>query len=73
MQTLFLGLTEKEITHWGMTLGLSAFILYMLFIVFQLSLEAKAGKWGTFVLFLVLTLGMLGFIVKSILQWWWER
>jgi len=41
----------------------------MLFIVLNLALEAKAGKFGTFILFLVLSLGMLGFVAKNIIQW----
>jgi hypothetical protein len=72
MEGTFLGMNEAEIAQWGMTVGVSGFIAYMVFIVFNLSLEAKAGKFGTFILFLVLTLGMLGFVVKSVLQWMWE-
>ncbi|WP_334134593.1 DUF2788 domain-containing protein [Tepidimonas sp.] len=66
--TLF-GLTEAQIAQFGLTFGVGAFILYMLFIVLNLARESKAGKFGTFVLFLVLSLGMLGFIAKNIIQW----
>lgn len=64
------GFTEEQIATFGLTIGLTAFILYMFFIVGNLAYESKAGKFGTFVIFLVLTLGMLGFIAKSIIQWW---
>jgi hypothetical protein len=30
---------------------------------------SKAGKFGTFVLFLVLSFGMLGFLAKNVIQW----
>jgi hypothetical protein len=63
------GLTEAQISEFGMTFGLGAFILYMLFIIGNLAKESKAGRFGTFILFFVLAFGMLGFIAKGILQW----
>lgn len=63
------GLTEEQLSQWGLTFGVGAFILYMFFIIWNLSREAKAGKLGTFVLFLVLGFGMLGFIAKSVIAW----
>ena len=69
MENTIFGLTEGQIAQFGLTFGVGAFILYMLFIVLNLALEAKAGKFGTFILFLVLSFGMLGFIAKSIIQW----
>ena len=66
--TLF-GFTEAQIAQFGLSFGLGAFILYMLFIVLNLAREAKAGKFGTFILFLVLSFGMLGFVAKNIIQW----
>ena len=50
--------------HW-----VGAFMLYMLFIIGQLAWESKAGKFGTFVIFLGLAFGMLGFVAKGIIQW----
>ena len=66
--TLF-GYTEGQIAQFGLTFGVGAFILYMLFIVFNLARESKAGKFGTFVLFMVLSFGMLGFLAKNLIQW----
>jgi hypothetical protein len=66
--TLF-GYTEAQIAQFGLTFGVGAFILYMLFIVFNLARESKAGKFGTFVLFMVLSFGMLGFLAKNLIQW----
>ena len=40
----------------------------MLFIVYDLARQSKAGRFGTFVLFFVLAFGMLGFIAKAIIQ-----
>lgn len=69
MENTVFGLTEGQIAQFGLTFGVGAFILYMLFIVLNLAIEAKAGKFGTFILFLVLSLGMLGFVAKNVIQW----
>ncbi len=69
METTVFGLTEGQIAQFGLTFGVGAFILYMLFIVLNLARESKAGKFGTFVLFLVLSFGMLGFLAKNLIQW----
>ena len=63
------GYTEEQIASFGLTFGVGAFMLYMLFIIGQLAWESKAGKFGTFVLFLGLAFGMLGFAAKFIIQW----
>ncbi|MGE5384863.1 MAG: DUF2788 domain-containing protein [Betaproteobacteria bacterium] len=65
------GLTEEQITDFGLTWGLGAFILFMLFIIGELAWRSKAGKKGTIVLFLVLALGMLGFIAKIFIEKFW--
>ena len=63
------GFTEEQIAAFGLSFGLGAFMLYMLFIVGHLAWEAKAGKFGTFVLFLGLAFGMVGFVAKYLIQW----
>ena len=63
------GFSEQQIAAFGMTFGLGAFILYMLFVIWKLAKDSKAGSLGTMVLFFVLAFGMLGFVAKSILQW----
>ena len=65
------GLTEEQVSGFGMSFGLGAFMLYMLFIVGELAWKAKAGKTGTVVLFFVLSFGMLGFIAKLVFQLLW--
>ncbi len=62
------GYTEEQIAEFGVTFGIGGFILFMLFIIWQLARESKAGRTGTIVLFLVLALGMLGFIAKTVIQ-----
>ena len=69
MDNTIFGFTEGQIAQSGLTFGVGAFILYMLFIVLNLARESKAGKFGTFILFLVLSFGMLGFLAKNLIQW----
>ena len=66
---MMFGFTAAQIAQFGMTFGVGAFILYMLFIIFNLAMESKAGKFGTFVLFLVLAFGILGFVAKNVIAW----
>lgn len=63
------GLSEEQIAQLGLTFGVGGFICYMLFIILQLARESKAGRFGTFVLFLVLGFGILGFVAKNIIAW----
>ena len=63
------GLTEAQIAEFGMTFGLAGFMLFMLFIIWDLAKQSRAGRLGTFVLFFVLAFGMLGFIAKQIIAW----
>ena len=67
------GFTEEQIAGFGLSFGVGAFMLYMLFIIGQLAWESKAGKFGTFVMFLGLAFGMVGFVVKYLIQWYLER
>ncbi len=62
------GYTEEQIAWFGMTFGVSAFMLYMVFIIIQLARESKAGRYGTFVLFLALGVGLIGFVAKGIIR-----
>jgi hypothetical protein len=61
------GFTEEQIAEFGLTFGLSGFILFMLFIIWDLARKSRAGRLGTFVLFFVLAFGMFGFVAKTII------
>ncbi|WOP15582.1 DUF2788 domain-containing protein [Ottowia sp. SB7-C50] len=63
------GFNEEQIAWFGLTIGVGAFMLYMVFIIGHLAWEAKAGKFGTFVLFLALGFGMVGFVAKMLIEW----
>ena len=66
------GLTEEQVAAFGMTFGIAAFMLYMLFVIGELAWKSKAGKAGTVVLFFVLSFGMLGFVAKFVIQKVWR-
>ena len=63
------GFDEEQIAWFGLTFGVGALIGYMFFIIWRLAKESKAGRFGTFVLFVVLGFGMLGFIAKGVIKW----
>lgn len=62
------GYSEEQIAWFGMTFGVAAFMLYMVFIILQLARESKAGKFGTFVLLLGLGVGLVGFAAKGLIK-----
>ena len=64
------GYNEEQIAWFGLTFGVGAFMLYMVFIIFQLARESKAGKLGTFVLFLALGFGLLGYVAKGVIKYY---
>ncbi len=59
--------SPEDIEAIGVPVSMGVLICYMCFIVWNLAKESKAGKVGTFVLFFVLTFGMVGFVAKSII------
>ncbi len=65
--TIF-GFTEAQITELGMTYGVGGLMLLMIFIVGHLAWQSKVGKFGTFILFLGLTFGLVGFVAKFFIQ-----
>lgn len=58
---------EAEFANWSMKIGLTVLIIFLGFIVWDLGKKSQAGKFGMFILFLVLGLGVFGFIFKNVL------
>ncbi|HAF01122.1 MAG TPA: DUF2788 domain-containing protein [Methylophilaceae bacterium] len=69
MENTVFGFTEAQITAFGLTYGVGGLMLLMIFIVGHLAWKSKAGKMGTFALFLALTFGFVGFIAKYLIQY----
>ena len=70
---MIFGFTEEQIAQFFLTYGVGAFVAFMLFIIGHLAWESKAGKFGTFVIFLGLAVGFIGFGAKFVIQWYLEQ
>ncbi len=66
-------MTDEMLTKWGMQLLVPAVILFLMFIIWDLAKQSKAGKVGTFAMFLALSVGFIGYMIKVILQWQMEK
>jgi hypothetical protein len=64
---------DAWLTDYGVTLGVGALILFMVFIVWDLSRRSNAGKFGTFILFIALGMGILGFLIKGVITYLMEN
>ncbi|MEE4659209.1 MAG: DUF2788 domain-containing protein [Halieaceae bacterium] len=60
---------DAWLTEWGVTLGVGALILFMVFIVWDLAKRSDAGKFGTAILYLGLGLGIFGFLMKFVISY----
>ncbi|WP_347332607.1 DUF2788 domain-containing protein [Marinimicrobium locisalis] len=60
-------MTIEQFESWSLILGIGGLIAFMLFIVWDLAKSSKAGRFGTFILFLALGLGLAGFLIKTVL------
>ncbi len=60
-------MSEAEFSAWSLKIFLTGLIIFLGFIIWDLGKKSQAGKFGTFILFLVLGAGILGFIFKNIL------
>ncbi|WP_229802658.1 DUF2788 domain-containing protein [Parahalioglobus pacificus] len=59
-------------TEYGVTLGVGGLILFMVFIVADLARRSHAGKFGTFILYIALAMGILGFLIKVVITYMME-
>ncbi|MET1078668.1 MAG: DUF2788 domain-containing protein [Pseudomonas sp.] len=56
----------KVFEEWMMIILVGGLVLFMAFIVWDLAKKSKAGRYGSLVLFFALGLGVLGFIIKTV-------
>jgi len=56
-----------EIEALMLNIGLVIFAGFIFFIIYDLAKKSNAGKFGTFILFFVLGLGLAAFLLKTIL------
>lgn len=60
-------MTITEFEDLSLIIGIGGLVLFMVFIMWDLAKKSNAGKFGTFVLFTALGLGLLGFVIKTII------
>lgn len=50
----------------ALNVGLAIFAVFIFFIIYDLAKKSNAGKFGTFILFFALGLGLAAFLVKTV-------
>ena len=60
-------MTEAQFSAWAMKVGLTVLVIFIGSIVYDLGKKSNAGKFGMFILFFVLGLGVFGFLFKELL------
>ena len=61
-------IASSTVTSWGLYVLLPIFIGFLFFIMWDISKESKAGRAGTFWIFLALGAGFVGFLFKLLLE-----
>ncbi len=57
----------EQFEYWSLLIGITVLVVFMFFIIYDLGKKSKAGKFGMFILFFALGLGVLGFLIKTVL------
>ncbi len=60
-------MTIEQFESYALMLCVGGLILFMTFIMWDLAKKSNAGKFGTIILFGALGVGLLGFIIKTIM------
>jgi len=61
-------ITIQQFEQVSLIVCCSFLILFMLFVLYRLGKDSNAGKYGMFVIFFALSLGIFGFAMKSIIH-----
>lgn len=61
-------MTVQQFESISLFLGIGGLIAYMVYVMFRLAQESNAGRFGSFVIFGALGLGIVGFAAKSVIQ-----
>ena len=60
-------MSEVEFSALALKICVGGLVIFLGFIIWNLGKESKVGKLGMFILFLVLGLGIAGFLFKNLL------
>ena len=61
-------MNAEQFETWALRIGLPLLIGFMAFIIYDLGKRSNAGEFGQFVLYLGLFVGVLGFVIKLVLE-----
>lgn len=61
-------MTVEQFEYWSLTVGIGGLILWMMFIIWRMAKDSRAGRLGYVILFLVLGLGVFAFAAKSLVM-----
>lgn len=60
-------MTVDQFESYALILCVGGLIAFMTFIMWDLAKKSKAGRFGTMILFIALGIGLLGFLIKTVL------
>ena len=58
----------EDFESYALTIFVGGLILFMAFIMWDLAKKSNAGKFGSFILFTALGVGLLGFVIKTVMM-----
>ena len=64
---------DEWLTEYGVTLGVGALLLFLIFFVLDLSKRCNAGKFGNMILYIGLAMGIFGFLMKFVINYLLEN
>lgn len=59
-------MSEEQFAQISLYICVGGLISYMVFIMYRLGKDSNAGKFGMFIIFLALGLGVFGFVAKEV-------
>ena len=66
-------ISEAEFSAIALKVCLTFLIVYMLWIIYNMGKESKAGKYGMMIMFIALGAGFVSFAMKGILQYFFSH
>ncbi|MFT5421347.1 MAG: hypothetical protein ACI9D5_002102 [Candidatus Endobugula sp.] len=60
-------MSMEQFEHYALLICVGGLILFMTFIMWDLAKQSNAGKFGTIILFAALGIGLLGFLIKTVM------
>lgn len=66
---MIIAVSADAVTKMGLYVLLPAFIGFLFFIMWDIAKKSKAGKAGTFWIFVALGMGFFGFLAKLAIEW----